>query len=256
MTLTHVVDGALQTPESIVQTVAWDQRFGRRFFFKAAYLHRNGSHAYIVDPDPATGVLTLASSGASKYWEVETTGRFLASEHRDVTVSYVRSHSTRDLNDYDQFYGNFRNPIIRPNEHSLSPTDVPNRMIVRGTLGVGGRWVLSPLYEWRSGFPWSAVDEFQDFVGPRNRSGRLPSVSSLDFTLARPWHFGSTGSPPASRSTTLSTPAMNVTCRPTSPLRTMGGSTTRFSGPSDSSSARPCRDRPAVRSGRSCSARH
>ena len=36
-----------------MQTVAWDQRFGRRFFFKAAYLHRNGSHAYIVDPDPA-----------------------------------------------------------------------------------------------------------------------------------------------------------------------------------------------------------
>jgi len=134
-------------------------------------------------------VLTLASSGASKYWEVETTGRFLANEHRDVTVSYVRSHSTRDLNDYDQFYGNFRNPIIRPNEHSLSPTDVPNRMIVRGSLGVGGRWVFSPLYEWRSGFPWSAVDEFQDFVGPRNRSGRLPTVSSLDFTLARPWRF-------------------------------------------------------------------
>ena len=189
VTFTHVVDGALKTPESIVQTVAWDERFGRRFFFKAAYLHRNGSHAYIVNPDPATGVLTLASSGASKYWEVETTGRFLASEHRDVSVSYVRSSSTRDLNDYDQFYGNFRNPIIRPNEHSLSPTDVPNRMIVRGTLGVGGQWVLSPLYEWRSGFPWSAVDEFQDFVGTRNRSGRLPSVSTLDFTLARPWHF-------------------------------------------------------------------
>ena len=66
-----------------MQTVAWDQRFGRRFFFKAAYLHRNGSHAYIVDPDPARGTLTLSSIGASKYWEFETTGRYLASEHRD-----------------------------------------------------------------------------------------------------------------------------------------------------------------------------
>ena len=46
-----------------------------------------------------------------------------------------------------------------------------------------------PLYEWRTGFPWSAVDEFQDFVGERNRSGRLPSISSLDFTLARPLRF-------------------------------------------------------------------
>jgi hypothetical protein len=189
VTFTHVVDGSLKTPESIVQTFAWDQRFGRRLFFKAAYLRRNGSHAYIVDPDPARGVLALSSSGESKYWEFEVTGRYLASEHRDLTVAYVRSHNTRDLNDYDQYFGNFRNPIIRANEHSLGPTDVPNRLIVRGTQALPGKWVFSPVFEWRSGFPWSAVDEFQDFVGERNRSGRLPNVRTLDFTLARPLRF-------------------------------------------------------------------
>ena len=190
ITFAHVVDGPLKTPQSIVQTVAWEQRFGRRVFLKAAYLHRHGSHAYTVHPEPAPGVLTLASVGESRYWEVETTGRYLASEHADLTVSYVRSRSTRDLNDYDQFFGNFRNPIIRSNENGLSPTDVPNRLIVRGTIGLPARWVLSPLYEWRTGFPWSAVNEFQDFVGERNRAGRLPTVSSFDFTLARPWRVG------------------------------------------------------------------
>jgi hypothetical protein len=189
VTFVHVLDGSLKTPESIVQTAAWDQRVGRRFFFKTAYLHRNGSHAFTVNPDRSLGLLTLGSVGASKYWELETTGRYLTSEHRDLSVSYVRSHSTRSLNDYDQFYGNFRNPIIRSDENSLSPTDVPNRLIVRGTIGLPGRWVFSPLYEWRTGFPWSAVNEFQDFVGSRNRTGRLPTVSTLDFTLARPWHL-------------------------------------------------------------------
>jgi carboxypeptidase family protein len=189
VTYVHTIDETFKTPESFVLTSAWDQRFGRLFFFKAAYLHREGSHAYIVNPDPTRGVLTLGSSGGSKYWEFETTGRFLANEHRDLSVSYVRSKSTRDLNDYDQFYGNFRNPIIRPNENSLSPTDVPNRLIVRGTLGVGGGWVFAPLYEWRTGFPFSAVNEYQDFVGERNRAGRLPKVSTLDFTLARQLHF-------------------------------------------------------------------
>jgi TonB dependent receptor/Carboxypeptidase regulatory-like domain len=189
ITFVHAVDGALKTPESIVQTVAWDQRFGRRFFFKSAYLHRNGSHAYTINPYPTRGVLTLGSVGTSKYWEFETTGRYLASEHRDLSVSYVRSHSTRDLNDYDQFFGNFRNPIIRTGANALSPTDVPNRLIIRGAIGLPGRWVFSPLYEWRTGFPWSAVDEFQDFVGPRNESGRLPTVSTLDFSLVRPWRF-------------------------------------------------------------------
>ncbi len=189
ITFVHTIGDVLKTPESIVQTVAWDQRFGRLFFVKAAYLHREGSHAYIVNPDAASGLLTLQATGASKYWEFETTGRFLASEHRDLSVSYVRSKSTRDLNDYDQFYGSFRNPIIRPNENSLSPTDVPNRMIVRGTWGVGGGWVFAPLYEWRTGFPFSAVNEFQDFVGERNHAGRLPTVSTLDFTLARELRF-------------------------------------------------------------------
>ena len=33
------------------------------------------------------------------------------------------------------------------------------------------------------------MDEFQDFVGPRSRSGRLPAVRTLDFSLARPWKF-------------------------------------------------------------------
>jgi hypothetical protein len=189
VTLTHVIDGELITPESIVQTAAWDQRFGRQFFFKAAYLHRTGSHAYVLDPDLRRSVLALSATGESRYWEFETTGRYLASEHRDLTVSYVHSHSVRDLNDFDQFYGNFRNPIIRANENGLSPTDVPNRIIVRGTLGLMGKWVLTPVYEWRTGFPWSAVDEFQDFVGPRNEAGRLPTVSTLDFTLARPLRF-------------------------------------------------------------------
>jgi hypothetical protein len=185
----HVIDGKLTTPESMVVTSAWDQRVGRRLFLKAAYLHREGSHAFIVSPDASRSVLALSSTGSSKYWEVETTGRYLASEHRDVSISYVRSKSTLDLNDFDQFYGNFRNPLIRANENSLSPTDVPNRLIVRGTIGLPWELVFSPLFEWRSGFPWTAVNDFNDFVGPRNQTGRLPNVRTLDFTLARPWQF-------------------------------------------------------------------
>jgi hypothetical protein len=40
--------------------------------------------------------------------------------------------------------------------------------------------------ELRSGFPWSAVDEFHDFVGPRSRAGRLTAIRTLDFSIARP----------------------------------------------------------------------
>jgi hypothetical protein len=177
----------LRTPEAVAGNIEWNQRFGRRVLFKANYLKRRGAHEYILEPDPTRGEVRLMSTGTSRYWELEVTGRYLGGERRDLTVSYVRSHGTADLNNYDQFYGNFRNPIMRANEHNLIPTDVPHRLIVRGTIGLPDQWDIAPVIEIRSGFPWSAVNEFQDFIGPRNRSGRLPRVRSLDFSVSRPW---------------------------------------------------------------------
>jgi hypothetical protein len=39
---------------------------------------------------------------------------------------------------------------------------------MRLSFALGGKWAFVPLFEWRTGFPWSAVDEYQDFVGTRN----------------------------------------------------------------------------------------
>ena len=55
------------------------------------------------------------------------------------------------------------------------------------TIGLPRQWDFAPVLELRSGFPWSAVNESLDFVGPRNRAGRLPTVRSLDFSIVRPW---------------------------------------------------------------------
>ena len=188
VTLLNGVDGDMRVPEAHVGNVEWDQRFGRRFLFKLAFLGRRGSHEFILSPDLADGALRLSSTGTSRYRELEATARYLGGERRDATLSYVWSRGTADLNNYDQFYGNIRNPIVRPNEHNLTPTDVRHRVLLRGTFGLPGRWDFIPIFELRSGFPWSAVDEYLDFVGPRNRAGRLPFVRTLDFSIARPWH--------------------------------------------------------------------
>jgi hypothetical protein len=185
----NVIDGSLRTPEANVGNVEWNQRFGRRLLVKLAFLRRVGAHEYILTPDPAQGELLLSSTGSSRYRELEATTRYLGGDRRDLTFSYVWSRGTADLNHYDQFYGNFRNPIIRANENSYSSTDVRHRVLVRGTFGLPGQWEFSPVLELRSGFPWSAVDEYQDFVGTRNRAGRLPAVRTLDFQLTRPWRF-------------------------------------------------------------------
>ena len=189
VTLVNVPAADLRTPEAVTGNIEWNQRFGRRVLFKANYLKRRGTHEYILEPVATGGEIRLLSTGTSRYWEVELTGRYLGGERRDLTVSYVRSRGFADLNNYDQFYGNLRNPIVRANAHNLIPTDVPHRLLVRGNIGLPAQWDFAPIVELRSGFPWSAVNEFQDFVGERNRAGRLPRVNALDFSLSRPWHL-------------------------------------------------------------------
>jgi hypothetical protein len=181
--------GDLHTPDANVANIEWDQRFGRRLLFKLEFLRRSGFDEYIVIPDPLAGELRLTNDGTSSYRELEATTRYMGGARRDLTVSYVWARGTADLNNYDQFFGNLRNPIIRENANNLIPTDVRHRVLVRGTFGLMGKWDFAPVLEIRSGFPWSAVNEFQDFVGERNRAGRLPVVSTLDFTITRPFRF-------------------------------------------------------------------
>ncbi|HEU4688811.1 MAG TPA: carboxypeptidase regulatory-like domain-containing protein [Vicinamibacterales bacterium] len=185
----NVIAGSLRTPEAYVGNVELNQRFGRRLLFKLGFLRRSGSHEYIVVPSPADGELQLSSTGTSGYRELEATTRYLGGARRDLTVSYVWARGTADLNNYDSFFGNIQNPLVRENQNNLSPTDVRHRVIVRGNFGLPGQWDFAPVLELRSGFPWSAVDEYQDFVGERSRAGRLPRVQTLDFQLSRPWQF-------------------------------------------------------------------
>ena len=186
-TFVNVIGPGLRTPEANVGNVEWNQRLGRRLLIKLEFLRRAGSHEFIVTPDEATRELRLSSTGTSRYREFEATTRYMGGERRDLTVSYVWAKGIADLNNYDQFFGNLRNPIIRSNANNLIPTDVRHRLLARGTFGLPGNWDFAPVLELRSGFPWSAVDEFHDFVGERNRTGRLPAVRTLDFTLARRW---------------------------------------------------------------------
>ncbi|MBA3642343.1 MAG: TonB-dependent receptor [Acidobacteria bacterium] len=189
VTFAHRVSDPLQTPEAYVGNLEWDQRFGRRVLLKLAGLLRHSSHEYIVNPDEASRELVLSSNGKSRYRELESTIRLVGGARRDLTFSYVWASSTTDLNNYDQFLGNFRNPIVRSNERGPSTADVPHRVLVRGTIGLPWQLDLAPVLEVRSGFPWSAVNEYQDFVGERNRTGRLPTLTTLDMSLVRPWKF-------------------------------------------------------------------
>ena len=110
-------------PESIVQTVAWDQRFGRRVLLqdglsasqRLARVHRRSRSR-------AHGLLTLVVDGRVQVLGTRDDGT--VSSPASTAISACRTcdrTAPRDLNDYDQFFGNFRNPIIRSNENAPQP---------------------------------------------------------------------------------------------------------------------------------------
>jgi len=184
---TNVVPSLLKTPYSMVWNLEFDGRLAGNFFVRVNHLQREGEREYVVDPveSDLRGELRLGSSGLARYRETEVTLRYVESDRRTITATWVRSKSETDSNAFDEFFGNFRNPVIRAREFSLGGVDVPNRLIVSAAWPLPGGWSLSPLFEVRDGFPYSCVDENQDYVGAVNQCGRFPTLVSLDLNVLK-----------------------------------------------------------------------
>ena len=176
----------LDTPYSFTWNVEYDQKVGESWVLKANYLRRNGFREFLIDvSDPPEPALVLNSRGRSRYWELELTGRYILNQDSFFMLSYVRSRAWRDLNSYDDFFGNIRRPVIRPNEFSLAATDAPHRFLFQSTYVTRWDWIIASIVEVRNGFPYSLINEDQEFVGPRNQGGRFPWLTTLDLDFQR-----------------------------------------------------------------------
>jgi len=182
----------LKTPYGRIWNIELDHRLNDDWSLKVNHLDRAGHNEFIVNPivDGATPELLLTTSGRSRYEETELSVRFAHGEHLETTVSYVRSHGQADLNGFDQYFGNARDPIVRPNQYGLVNTDAPNRVVIRGSYLLPWKIQFDPLLDLRDGFPYSAIAEDQSYIGQRNGGGRYPTFSSFDFSASRPVKLG------------------------------------------------------------------
>ena len=116
---------------------------------------------------------------------MQATARFRFQEGRNIFLSYVRSQARGNLNDFNTYFGNQKHAVIRPDEYGRQPFDAPHRLLFWGDFAAPFDMVLTPVVDWRSGFPFSIIDEKQDFVGPRNAGGRFPRLLSLDLLVMK-----------------------------------------------------------------------
>jgi hypothetical protein len=166
----HTVSPELRTPRSRTWDVAYDFRANTHWAFHFGIIDRAGSNELIVSPivTPASGELLLGSTGRSSYRNAEASAHFTYDHGIDVTVSYARSVARGDLNSLASYFDVLMWPIVGRNAYAPTAADVPNRLLARGRAMPTDRWLLIGIFDWRSGLPYSVVDENLDFVGPRN----------------------------------------------------------------------------------------
>jgi len=181
--------GGPRNPYSLAANFQVDHQLTGRLLLRVGYEQRHTRREFFVEPvttqDSTTGALLLQNSGRSRYREFQTTARLRFQEGRNIFLSYVRSEARGDLNDFNTYFGNLRHPVIRPNEFGKQEFDVPNRLLFWGDFGLPRDIVATPVFEWRSGFPYSLLDEAQNFVGPRNAGGRFPQLMTLDLLVTK-----------------------------------------------------------------------
>ncbi len=180
--------GSLRDPRSLGWNIELDRQISSRLIVRAALLERNTVHAFVLDSSSTNGgngLLSLATTGHSFYREFQLTGQYRFRKGT-VNVSYVRSKALGDLNDFNQFFGNDPAVVIPPDVRARQPFDAPNRVLFWGVLEAPFRLTISPVLDIHTGFPYSAVNEYREFIAPPD-SLRFLRFASLDLQVTRPF---------------------------------------------------------------------
>lgn len=173
----------LKNPYSLAWNLQVDHQLTRRLLLRVGYEERSTRRDFVIEP--AETALLLQNNGRSRYRELQAVARFRFQEGRNIFLSYVRSQARGNLNDFDTYFGNLKHAVIRPDEYGKQPFDTPNRLLFWGDFALPRDFVVTPVVDWHSGFPFSLLNEQQDFVGRRNEGGRFPKLFTLDLLVMK-----------------------------------------------------------------------
>jgi TonB dependent receptor-like, beta-barrel/Carboxypeptidase regulatory-like domain len=182
---THTTS-SLETPRSQTWDVGYDHRINGRWSFHVSVVDRRGTRELVLDPqqDGASGELRLSSTGRSHYQGAEVGVHFTHGAAADLNITYAHALARSDLNSFAYYYDTVLSPIVGTNAYAPAGADVPNRLMARGRLMPTPRWLLLGIFDWRTGLPYSTVDEYLDYVGPRNAL-RFPTYLRLETGIER-----------------------------------------------------------------------
>lgn len=179
------------TPYDNTWSFEIDQELRPDWLLRASFLTSRAYGEYVVSPAVLASdghAFVLTNTGSARYQEFETTTRWRPDEKVNVNLSYVHSVTRGDLNTLNALYVPFEQPIIRPDFFGDLPSDIPNRVITWGEFSVPWGMTVSPVFDIHTGFPYSSVDQFQNYVGTPE-GFRFRRFYSLDVKVSKDFHL-------------------------------------------------------------------
>lgn len=181
----------LTEPRFVNWSAGLDRMLPGQAHFELEYLGKRGGNDFDYEntgagpaPGLPSGQFTLRNGGNDRYDAISGTVRYPFHRTEMIMVSYTRSrdYSTTVLNP------TLDNPIFSPQLGGPLPWDSPNRLVswgwVPGWAPLIRKFQLAYVVDWRTGHPFSAVDQNQRLVGLPD-TYRFPDFFSLNLHVEK-----------------------------------------------------------------------
>lgn len=181
-------DRSLRQPRFYTTSAAWEQELGQNSHIKINFTQRNGQAGLAyekVTVDPLDNVFILQNNRRDQYRSFQIAFQHSFSDRASLSANYTRSSTwTNRVFDYS-----LNTLVFSPQESGPPVWDAPNRFISSGWTPTS-YWdlFLSYFFEYRSGFPFSTVNEQQQIVGSANQF-RYPDYASLNVGIEKRLKF-------------------------------------------------------------------
>jgi hypothetical protein len=180
-------DRRLKAPRFFGWSMEFERKLPAEIYFRGEWIGRRGVNGYAFDlqggaqPSHMT-ILALSNTRKDRYDAFSLTARRAFKENYLFFASYTRSSArTNAVLDFS-----LDTPLFSPQQGGPFDWDAPNRLISWGwaPLPLVKKVDLAYSVEWRSGYPFSVIDQDRRLVEEPN-SNRFPAYFSLNVHVER-----------------------------------------------------------------------
>jgi len=178
----------LRQPYFDITSAGWEQRFGRKTIVSVELLARNGHRGLAYEtlaPGQIGSEFLLQTSRRDKYRAATVSARHSFANGAALFGSYTRSKANTDQ-DLDPVLGQL---YFAAQQGGPLSWDAPNRVLSWGTFPTRIWGIeVAYLFEYRTGYPFSSINQQQFLVGAPN-DRRFPDYASLNLSLEKKFRF-------------------------------------------------------------------